>query len=102
MKRCPVLFPMAVLAACFATLPAQAEESTVRVVFVGDVMLDGGPGHIVTSGGDPFASVATVLRDADLTVANLECAIVKKGHAVDKPYTFRGPEKSQSCSAVVK
>jgi poly-gamma-glutamate synthesis protein (capsule biosynthesis protein) len=35
--------------------------------------------------------VAAVLRDADLTIANLECAIVKEGHAVDKPYTFRGP-----------
>lgn len=67
---------------------------TVRIVFAGDIMLDGGPGHIVTSGGDPFAKVATVLADADLTVGNLECAIVKEGHAVDKPFTFRGPEKA--------
>lgn len=94
MKRLLVLFSMAVLATCFATLPAHAEEGAVRVTFVGDVMLDGGPGHIVTTGGDPFAGVAAILRDADLTVANLECAIVKKGHAVDKPYTFRGPEKA--------
>jgi len=66
----------------------------VRVVFVGDIMLDGGPGHVVTSGGDPFAGVASVLQNADITVGNLECAIVKKGHAVDKPYTFRGPESA--------
>jgi len=66
----------------------------VRVVFVGDIMLDGGPGHVVTSGGDPFAGVASVLQNADITVGNLECAIVKKGHAVDKPYTFRGPKRA--------
>jgi len=94
MKTLSMLLFMAVLAAFFAAPPAHTEEGAVRVVFVGDVMLDGGPGHIVTNGGDPFAGVATILRDADLTITNLECAIVKKGHAVDKPYTFRGPEKA--------
>jgi len=94
MKRAAILMGGAALVWHFATPPAQAEEGTVSIAFVGDVMLDGGPGHIITNGGDPFAGVAAVLRDADLTVANLECAIVKKGHAVDKPYTFRGPEKS--------
>jgi poly-gamma-glutamate synthesis protein (capsule biosynthesis protein) len=75
----------------FTGQSAQAEEGTVRIVFVGDIMLDGGPGHIVTIGGDPFAGVASALHDADLAVGNLECAIVNEGHAVDKPYTFRGP-----------
>jgi poly-gamma-glutamate synthesis protein (capsule biosynthesis protein) len=73
---------------------AQAEEAAVSIAFVGDVMLDGGPGHIVTNGGDPFAGVADLLRESDLTIANLECAIVKEGHAVDKPYTFRGPKRA--------
>jgi len=86
--------PRALLAADRAAdLPADHNES-VSVLFVGDVMLDGGPGHIVTNGGDPFAEVAEVLGSADLTVANLECAIVKTGHAVDKPYTFRGPQRA--------
>ena len=71
-----------------------ADDDSVSVLFVGDVMLDGGPGHIVTDGGDPFADVANVLGSADLTVANLECAIVNTGHAVDKPYTFRGPQRA--------
>jgi poly-gamma-glutamate capsule biosynthesis protein CapA/YwtB (metallophosphatase superfamily) len=71
-----------------------ADDESVSVLFVGDVMLDGGPGHIVTNGGDPFADVASVLGSADLTIANLECAIVKTGHAVDKPYTFRGPQQA--------
>jgi poly-gamma-glutamate capsule biosynthesis protein CapA/YwtB (metallophosphatase superfamily) len=73
---------------------ALADDGTVRIVFAGDIMLDGGPGHIVTLGGDPFANVATVLQDADLTIGNLECAIVKDGHAEDKPFTFRGPQKA--------
>jgi poly-gamma-glutamate synthesis protein (capsule biosynthesis protein) len=66
----------------------------VSLIFVGDIMLDGGPGHVVVNGGDPFAAVAPVMTDADLTIGNLECAIVKEGHAEDKPYTFRGPTRS--------
>lgn len=73
---------------------ARGDDGAVRIVFAGDIMLDGGPGHIVTTGGDPFANVATVLQDADLTIGNLECAIVKEGHAEDKPFTFRGPVKA--------
>ena len=76
--------------ACFA---AQT-PAPVRIVFVGDIMLDGGPGHIVTNGGDPFAAVAAQLHDADLTIGNLECAITREGHAVDKPYTFKGTRKA--------
>lgn len=71
--------------------PARAKGPSVRVIFVGDIMLDGGPGHVITNGGDPFAPVGALLHDADATVGNLECAIVTTGHAVDKPYTFRGP-----------
>jgi poly-gamma-glutamate synthesis protein (capsule biosynthesis protein) len=75
------------------SVPAWAADD-VSLIFVGDIMLDGGPGHIVVNGGDPFAAVATALRDADLTIGNLECAIVKQGHAEDKPYTFRAPERA--------
>jgi poly-gamma-glutamate capsule biosynthesis protein CapA/YwtB (metallophosphatase superfamily) len=81
------------LACIFASSP-RAEDGAIRIVFVGDIMLDGGPGHLVTIGRDPFTDVAGILHDADLTIGNLECAIVKKGHAVDKPYTFRGPERA--------
>jgi poly-gamma-glutamate synthesis protein (capsule biosynthesis protein) len=75
---------------CFAAEPL----APLRIVFAGDIMLDGGPGHIVTNGGDPFAAVAPLLRDADLTVGNLECAVTRDGHAVDKPYTFKGPKSA--------
>jgi poly-gamma-glutamate capsule biosynthesis protein CapA/YwtB (metallophosphatase superfamily) len=73
---------------------AAGPPGSVSIVFTGDIMLDGGPGHIVTNGGDPFAAVAPILRDADLTVGNLECAITREGHAVDKPYTFKGTRKA--------
>jgi poly-gamma-glutamate synthesis protein (capsule biosynthesis protein) len=73
---------------------AGADPRSLRILFVGDVMLDGGPGHRVTVGGDPFAEVASVLRDSDLTIGNLECAIVRDGQAVGKPYGFRGPERA--------
>ena len=71
-------------------VPAYA-QTTVRVMFAGDIMLDNGPGHLITSGVDPLAAVAAVLRDADLVIGNLECAITRQGRAEDKPYTFKGP-----------
>jgi poly-gamma-glutamate synthesis protein (capsule biosynthesis protein) len=95
MKR--LLLTVSLAAAALVAQPADlahAQEESLKIAFVGDVMLDGGPGHIITNGGDPFASVAAVLRDADLTIANLECAIVKKGTAEDKGFTFRGPESA--------
>ena len=63
-------------------------------MFVGDIMLDNGPGHLITNGVDPFAAVAPVLRDSDLVIGNLECAITRKGHAEDKTYTFKGPRSA--------
>lgn len=68
-----------------------AQSAPVRVMFVGDIMLDYGPGHLITNGEDPFAPTAAVLRDADITVGNLECAITRRGHWLDKPYVFKGP-----------
>ncbi len=70
---------------------SHAAEPPVRIAFVGDIMLDGGPGHIVTNDGDPFAGVASILADSDLAIGNLECSITDQGSAVEKPYTFKGP-----------
>lgn len=66
----------------------------VTLTFVGDIMLDGGPGHLVSNDGDPFAHVTEILLESDMTVGNLECAITRKGHAEDKTYTFKGPLES--------
>jgi len=85
--------------ACLAgTSPATGAEpaarkasppGTVAVVFVGDIMLDNGPGHAIASGRDPFADCADMLLDADFTVGNLECVLGKGGRQVLKEYSFR-------------
>jgi poly-gamma-glutamate capsule biosynthesis protein CapA/YwtB (metallophosphatase superfamily) len=64
----------------------------VRIVFAGDVMLDGGPGHAIVHGGDPFTAFASILNKADIAVCNLECVMAEEGEQVLKAYTFRGPQ----------
>jgi poly-gamma-glutamate synthesis protein (capsule biosynthesis protein) len=72
----------------------RADDAPVRIVFAGDIMLDGGPGHALDTGRDPLAALAPVFRDADLVVGNLECAVSDKGKKVLKSYTFRAPTES--------
>jgi formylglycine-generating enzyme len=66
----------------------------IRLVFAGDIMLDGDPGHAITSGQDPFVHCANVLADADLTIGNLECVLGRGGEQILKPYSFRAASKS--------
>jgi len=72
------------------TVPA--EEGTVLLAAVGDIML----GRTVEEFADrygvfyPFAPVARALAQADIGVGNLECAIAAGGEPFpDKYYTFR-------------
>jgi poly-gamma-glutamate capsule biosynthesis protein CapA/YwtB (metallophosphatase superfamily) len=69
--------------------PVRASDTTITLAFVGDIMLDGGPGKRVEAGVDPFASFAPELARADAAVGNLECAVATGGTPVDKIYTFR-------------
>ena len=73
---------------------ALAQSSDIRMVFVGDVMLADGPGRLIRSGQDPFRHVAAALKDADITIGNLECVIASSGKPEPKPYTFRAPKQS--------
>lgn len=71
-----------------AALAARAEP--LRLVFVGDIMLDDGPGRVVAEGRDPFAPFAAILADADYRIGNLECPIATTGQALEnKIYSFR-------------
>lgn len=79
---------------CLTLLGSTRAQEPVRVMFVGDIMLDNGPGHMITNGRDPFADVARTLREADLVIGNLECAITRKGQAEVKTYTFKGPRSA--------
>lgn len=78
---------------CFLnSAPAQekpASDSSVSLLFCGDIMLADGPGKAIARGVDPFAEFANAFRQSDLVIGNLECVIATKGEAVDKPWTFR-------------
>jgi poly-gamma-glutamate capsule biosynthesis protein CapA/YwtB (metallophosphatase superfamily) len=66
----------------------------MSIVFVGDIMLDGGPGHAVSTGRDPFAACSELLADADYRVGNLECVLGTGGERVLKRYSFRAAPDS--------
>ena len=77
-----------VLLALFFNAGVQADP--VRLIFVGDVMLDDGPGRVVASGRDPLVFFDAALRDADFTIGNLECPIATVGKPLDsKIVSFR-------------
>lgn len=68
----------------------QARGGTVRLLFVGDVMLDDGPGRSIAAGGDPLAPFAAWLAGADYRIGNLELPIAAAGVPLaNKIYTFR-------------
>lgn len=102
MARFPRSLLASLLALALAAIgapPGVAEEpvpspAPLRIVFVGDIMLDGGPGHLVSIGKDPFARVAPLFEGADLVVGNLECVLGDDGERQLKPYVFRGAERS--------
>ena len=68
---------------------------SVSILFVGDIMLDGGPGHVIASGKDPFEPCAGLLKSADFAVGNLECVLGRGGSQVLKAYTFRAADNSE-------
>ncbi len=74
--------------------PARAEVPergpSVRLLFVGDLMLDDGPGRTIAAGGDPLAAFDPWLRVADVRIGNLELPVARSGTPLDnKIYTFR-------------
>ncbi len=65
----------------------------ITFVAVGDIMLARTIGirYERDPSRSPFAAVATILRDADVAVGNLECVLGTGGTPVKKAYTFRAP-----------
>jgi len=73
--------------------PPPPAPAPITVAAVGDMSFSSAPGRLVASSGPraPFAYVAASLRDADVTVGNLEGALSSRGTAVPgKTFTFRG------------
>ena len=79
-----------VVVSALIVAPAVASAEPVRLVFVGDIMLDDGPGRLIARGGDPLVPFARELADADYTIGNLECPIASVGKALEsKIFAFR-------------
>jgi poly-gamma-glutamate capsule biosynthesis protein CapA/YwtB (metallophosphatase superfamily) len=70
------------------------KSAPLRILFAGDIMLDGGPGHLIANGKDPFAACSKLFDDVDLAIGNFECVVGYAGNQQLKPYTFRGPSAS--------
>jgi len=90
--RTLIIFSMTILLSLKSD--ADDDDSTIRLLFVGDIMLDNGPGHAISFGRDPFEACSELLRDADLTIGNLECVVGAGGEQLNKAYTFRAAPDS--------
>src|SRR5437870_5374380 len=87
----PFVAATVALAVLAAPAPALAD---VRLVVVGDVMLDRDPGRALAAGKDPFEHVGALLRGGDLAVANLECVVATTGRREQKEFTFRADPRA--------
>jgi poly-gamma-glutamate synthesis protein (capsule biosynthesis protein) len=72
-----------------STRADEEDRNQVRLIFVGDIMLDDGPGRAIERGVDPFEPFQEIFDEADIVVGNLECVVATTGREYDKPYTFR-------------
>lgn len=65
----------------------------ISLAAVGDIMLGRTLGSAILNGRleYPFANVAPLLQNADLTIGNLESALGDTGQPADKSYTFQAP-----------
>ena len=68
---------------------AIAQSQNIKMVFVGDIMLDDSPGRYIKAGKDPFKSFAPLFKQADITIGNLECVVGTTGKPEDKPFVLR-------------
>ena len=66
------------------------ELSQVKLIMVGDIMVaqDEETGKQIERGHDPFQAFGKILKEADVSIGNLECVIAQNGVAEEKPYTF--------------
>lgn len=79
-----------VTAALLLTLACRLHAEPVTLIFAGDIMLDDGPGRLISQGGDPLHPFAEILQAADYRIGNLECPIAESGAPLDnKIYSFR-------------
>lgn len=80
---------LSLLLCSVATGQSIARHDPIKIVFVGDIMLDDLPGQYIQDGKDPFASFTSLFKSADLTIGNLECVVGTTGTKEDKPFVLR-------------
>lgn len=70
-------------------------DGAVTIAAVGDIMLARDLIDLMDANGAtyPYDRVASLLGDADLTIANMEGTFTERGTAADKLYTFRTPPR---------
>ena len=73
---------------------SEAPKESIKILFAGDIMLDGGPGNFVANGKDPFVACSPLFEGVDLCIGNLECVLGQGGEQQLKPYVFRGATDS--------
>jgi poly-gamma-glutamate synthesis protein (capsule biosynthesis protein) len=69
--------------------PSAARE--LRLAFAGDVHFMDRTRALLRDPGTAFGPIADTLRDADLTVVNLETAVTERGTPQPKTFHFRAP-----------
>ncbi|HHV28087.1 CapA family protein [Acetivibrio mesophilus] len=64
-----------------ASLAAIFKDEPVKIVFVGDILLARGVGEKIETNGYeyPYDNIKRILKDSDITIGNLECAISSRG-----------------------
>ncbi|SCL58222.1 poly-gamma-glutamate synthesis protein (capsule biosynthesis protein) [Micromonospora eburnea] len=77
-----------------ATEPAASPE--LRLAFAGDVHFTGRTLRLLDDPKTAFGRIAPVLRDADLTLVNLETAVTDRGTPQPKRFQFRSPATAYS------
>lgn len=76
--------------AALALASCVAHAEPLHLAFVGDLMLDDGPGKTIAAGGDPLADFAPLLAKADYRIGNLECPVATTGKpSPNKIFSFR-------------
>ena len=75
-----------------ATTSASQAKGPVALAFAGDVHFEGNAGaELASNPALVMASIAPVLRRADLAAVNLETAVTNGGAQVSKEFVFRAP-----------
>ncbi len=79
------------LLTCVSCVPEVPKDSSLEIVFTGDVLLDRGVRTVLKDEGldSVFAGVTELFRKADAVVVNLECPLTDTVSQLNKKYIFR-------------